>query len=108
MPTPINPVMDRVRKEFPFMFPAKEQQHQTEAYVAVPPALTITDELNQVWTLGFQTAPQGKSPNGEYAFPVLKNGMETGEIASRIEYRGGRIRVFTRDGWKRWTGYSFA
>ena len=51
----MNAVLDKVRKEFPFMFPATEQQHETESYVAVPPALIITDELNQAWTLGFQT-----------------------------------------------------
>jgi hypothetical protein len=83
-----------------------EQQYVTESYVSVPPALIITDEVGAVWTLGFQTAPRGKSPDGEYAFDVLRNGAPVGEIASRIEYRG-RVRIFTADGWKRWTGISF-
>jgi len=33
--------------------------------------------------------------------------VETGEIASRIERRAGRVRIFTEAGWKRWTGTTF-
>lgn len=84
-----------------------EQQHITESYVAVPPALTITDEGGNVWTLGFNTAPRGKSPNGEYAFDVLRNGLPTGDVASRIEKRAGKLRIFTREGWRNFTGMSF-
>jgi hypothetical protein len=47
-------------------------------------------------------------PFGEYAFSVLRNGVRTGAVASRIERRNGKIRVFTVDGWRRWTGRSFA
>lgn len=90
-----------------FMQPKKQQQYETEAYVAVPPALIITDASNAVWTLGFQTAPKDKTPNGEFAYDVLRNGVPVGESASRIEYRAQRVRIFTRDGWKRWTGFSF-
>ena len=92
---------------YPFMRLQGEQQYLTENYVSVPPALTILDEQGAVWTLGFNTAPRGKSPNGEFAFDVLRNGVDTGEIASRIERRGGKIRIFTRDGWKKWTGLTF-
>jgi hypothetical protein len=91
----------------PYAMPRAEQVHITESYVSVPPALTITDQENFVWTLGFQTAPRGKSPDGEFAFDVLRNGFDTGEVASRIEMRSGRIRIFTRDGWKRWSGKTF-
>jgi len=28
-------------------------------------------------------------------------------MANRIERRGGRIAIFTADGWKRWTGLGF-
>jgi hypothetical protein len=35
------------------------------------------------------------------------NSTETGEFASRIERRNGRIRIFARDGWKIWNGKSF-
>ena len=91
----------------PYMLQPKEQTHVTESYVSSPPALTIFDETGAVWTLGNMTAPRGRSPNGEYAFNVLRNGIETGEIASRIERRNKRIRIFTETGWKNWSGRSF-
>jgi hypothetical protein len=92
---------------FPFMRLQGEQQYETENYVSIPPALTITDETGAVWTIGFQTPHQDRWPNGEYAFDVLRSGVFVGEYASRIERRGGRIRIFTRDGWKWWRGNSF-
>ena len=81
----------------PFMVRHGEQQHVTEDYVSVPPALTITDETGAIWTLGFRF---GSAPRGEFAFNVLRNGQEVGEVASRIERRHGRVRVFTAQGWK--------
>ena len=92
---------------YPWMRLQGEQRHITESYVSVPPALTITDERGAVWTLGFTTAPTWQAPSGEFAFNVLRNGMETGESASRIERRNNRIGIFTRQGWKHWTGLSF-
>lgn len=91
----------------PFAKPRTEQVHVTESYVSVPPALIITDERNDVWTLGFMTAPRAMSPDGEYAFDVLRNGKWCGEVASRIERRSGRVRIFTVDGWKTWNGSNF-
>jgi hypothetical protein len=91
----------------PYMVPQGEQRHVTENYVSVPPALTITDEQGALWTIGFQTAPRAKSPNGEYAYPVLRNGIELGIFASRIERRNGRIRAFTAAGWMYWNGRDF-
>ena len=88
----------------PFMVRQGEQTHITEPYVSVPPALTITDETGAIWTLGFR---YGHAPRGEFAFNVLRNGLETGEVASRIERRRGRIRIFTAHGWKWYTGVSF-
>jgi hypothetical protein len=80
------------------------QTHVTESYVSSPPALTITDERGDLWCLGFTP---GEAPRGEFAYSVLRNGVETGESASRIERRGGRIRIFTRAGWKRLAGGCF-
>jgi hypothetical protein len=91
----------------PFMRLVGEQVHITENYVSVPPALTITDEVGAIWTLGFTVAQERDSPDGEYAFNVLRDGIDTGEIASRIERRNSKIRIFTRHGWKRWTGNIF-
>lgn len=88
----------------PFMIRQGEQKHITENYVSVPPALTITDERGAIWTLGFL---YGHAPKGEYAFNVLRNGLETGEVASRIEHRKGRIWIFTAKGWKKYVGGTF-
>ena len=87
-----------------FMVRRGEQTHVTESYVSSPPALTITDERGDLWCLGFTP---GEAPRGEFAYNVLRNGVPTGESASRIERRGSRIAIFTRDGWKRWTGTYF-
>jgi len=99
--------LDVIEDPHPFMRPRDEQVHITENYVSVPPALTITDEVNSVWTLGLVMAPQNKSPQGEFAFNVLRNGFDTGEVASRIERRNGKVRIFTVEGWKKWTGALF-
>jgi len=78
-----------------------EQCFETENYVSSPPALWIIDETNACWTLGFNP---GEAPSGEFAFNVLRDGINTGVFASRIERRNGRIRCFTKDGWKVWNG----
>lgn len=91
----------------PFMLPNEEQHHITEGYVSSPPALVITDAGNNVFALGFMEQPKGRGPDGEFAFDVLRNGKATGEIASRIEMRKGVVRIFTRNGWKRFSGTSF-
>lgn len=102
-----DPQLAALLAKFPFMALQGEQTHITESYVSIPPALTIVDECGAVWTIGFQTAPRERSPNGEFAFDVLRNGVFAGEFASRIERRAGRIQIFGRDGWKRWNGSSF-
>lgn len=91
----------------PFMVLQGAQRHVTESYVSVPPALTITDERGDVWTLGFAAAPKWQSPDGEFAFDVLRNGVGTGEVASRIDRRSGKVKIFTHHGWKTWNGSFF-
>lgn len=86
------------------MLPQAQQTHITENYVSSPPALIVVDECNNVFTLGFQQMP---GPRGEYGFPVLVNGQPSGEVASRIERRNGKIRIFTDMGFKRWSGRMF-
>lgn len=95
------------RDWLPFFRRPGPQVHVTENYVSIPPALTITDEIGAVWTLGLVRADERLSPKGEFAFNVLRDGEDTTEIASRIERRGGKVRIFTRHGWKRWTGREF-
>lgn len=86
------------------MLPPKEQFHLTENYVSSPPALTIFDETGAVWCLD---SDMQAGPHGEYAFSVLRNGVRIGAVASRIERRNGKIRVFTREGWRLWNGRGF-
>ncbi len=88
------------------MLPQAEQTHITENYVSSPPALVIVDEANNVFTLGF-AQKEIRGVRGEYVFPVLLNAMPTGEWASRIERRNGKIRIFTDAGFKRWNGRNF-
>ena len=77
-----------------------DQHFITEAYVSVPPALTIIDDTGAVWTLGFRSARTDAAPRGEFAFNVVCNGRDTGVMASRIERHRQRIRAFTRQGWQ--------
>lgn len=88
----------------PFMHRQKEQVHITENTITSPPALVLTDERGDRWCLG---TSGGVVIGGEFAYPVLWNGRHTGEIASRIEMKGNRIRIFTAEGFKRWTGRYF-
>lgn len=81
----------------PFMVRDGDQQHVTEDYVSVPPALTITDEAGAIWTLGFRNAGVQR---GEFAFNVLRNGIEIGMVANRLERQQGRVRAFTETGWQ--------
>lgn len=82
-----------------------EQHFVTENYVSSPPALIIIDETGAVFTLGFARPPDPREgPVGEYSFSVLRDGIPTGVFASRIERRNGRVRCFTGEGWKQWSG----
>lgn len=91
-----------------YMLPAREQRYVTESYVASPPAAQVTDERNDVFALGYDHLPPAAgAPRGEFAFRVVRNGADTGEFASRIERRAGRVRIFTRSGWKHWNGRAF-
>lgn len=84
-----------------------EQKHITETYTASPPAAHITDLYGGVWCLGYRCGIKGRSPKGQFCYNVLRNGREVGEMASVIEIRKGKIRIYTETGWKRWTGFSF-
>lgn len=92
---------------YEYMLKPAEQKHITESYVSSPPALMLTDERGNVWTLGTSYQFQRDAPNGEFAFNIICNGKEIGQWGSRIERRNGKIRVFTRQGWVTWNGHSF-
>jgi hypothetical protein len=75
------------------------RENSTESYVSVPPALIITDSNGATWTLGHDYIEKG----WRYFFGVMRNDVHTGEQACNIEYRLGRVRIFTPDGkWKTW------
>jgi hypothetical protein len=91
-------------------------QFVTDSYVSSPPAAWIVDSAGTVFELGIRryVNPNAEfrtrfdtDPRGQFAFNVLANSMETGEYASTIERRNGRVRIFTREGWKVWNGRSF-
>lgn len=73
-----------------------ERANPTEAYVEVPPAFLITDSDGACWTFGSQYATH----NGEFEFNVLRNDVDTGEVAKRIVYRQGVVKIFGHYGWK--------
>lgn len=91
-------------KRFPFMAPQGPHMPVTEPYVAIPPALVIRDGEGALWTLGFD---QGEWRTGEFEYDVVRNGAKTGEHACRIEYRGGKVRIFGAAGWRTWSGRTF-
>lgn len=93
---------------YPYMLKPKEQLFITEAYVSSPPACWIHDERGDVFTLGTDHGERlFDDPRGEYSFAIMHNGHHTGTYGSRIERRNGKIRVFTKQGWKIWSGVSF-
>ena len=76
------------------------RENATQPYVSIPPALIITDANGATWTLGFDYVQK----NGQFYFNVLRNDRDTGELASNIEYRKGRIHIRCSDGTRKtWT-----
>ena len=69
------------------------REDKTESYVVIPPAHLITDSDGAMWTFGFKY-------NGHGEINVLRNDIDTGEFAERIEYRRGQVRIFGKAGWR--------
>ena len=92
---------------YDYMLKPKEQRFITENYVSSPPAAWVHDERGDVFTLGTEVQRHSEAPNGEYSFSIIRNGQQTGEWGSRIERRNGKVRIFTRQGWKIWNSRSF-
>lgn len=66
---------------------------KTESYVTVPPAYLITDTDGAAWTFGNEYNVYGE-------INILRNDVDTGEFAQRIEYRNGVVRLYGRAGWR--------
>ena len=92
---------------FDYMLKPQEQLFVTENYVSSPPAAWVHDERGDVFTLGTEYQQQRDAPNGEYSFSIIRNGKQTGAWGSRIERRNGKVRAFTRQGWRTWSGTQF-
>ena len=91
-----------------FMLLQGPQQFITENYVCSPPAAHILDERGDLWMLGILAGDARNQPRGHRMWNILRNGEETGEMASHIERRNNKVRILTRQGWKTWNGQSFA
>lgn len=77
--------------------------HKTESYVEVPPALIITDERGDTWSLGHEYTQHGN----KFEWNVLRNDQGVGEQAEKIVFQHGRVKIFGWYGWKTWSGRSF-
>src|ERR1043166_1348543 len=77
--------------------------HKTESYVEVPPALLVTDQRGDTWSLGNEFAQHGE----RFSFNVIRNDRDTGELAERIVYQGGRLFIYGWYGRKVWNGRTF-
>lgn len=77
--------------------------HKTEAYVEIPPALLITDERGDAWSLGSEFVGTGYN----LEFNVVRNDVSTDEFAKKIVYRGGKVRIYGQAGWRVWNGRTF-
>jgi hypothetical protein len=64
---------------------------RSEPYVCIPPALIITDSDGACWTFG-------TAFNAWNEINVLRNDIDTGEFAERIEYRRGIVTLYGRSG----------
>lgn len=85
------------------------RESRTDKFVSIPPAFVITDETGATWIFGQDYVEE----RGRYWFAVLRNDVDTGEMAERVEYRParhgkqGQVAIYTRLGRKIWNGKSF-
>ena len=75
------------------------RENPTEPYVEIPPAYIITESNGATWTLGNEYVQKG----WQFYFSVMRNDVDTGELACKIIYQRGRVRIFSPEGWKVWT-----
>ena len=73
-----------------------ERANKTESYVEIPPAFIITDSDGAAWTIGTQYEVH----SGEFEWVVMRNDVDTGEVARKIVYQRGVVKIFGHYGWK--------
>ena len=81
-----------------------ERENRSEEYVEIPPAYMITDETGAMWSFGTEYAT---GRDGHFEFNVLRNDVDTGEVASKITYRQRRVVIHGSAGRRVWTGKCF-
>lgn len=67
------------------------REDKSESYVIIPPALIITDSDGGTWTFGTEFNAYGE-------INVLRNDVDIGEFAQRVEYRKGVVMLFGKSG----------
>jgi hypothetical protein len=67
------------------------RENPTDAYVTIPPAWMITDSDGATWTFGTEFNAFGE-------INVLRNDVNTGEFAQRMDYRNGVVRLYGKAG----------
>ena len=94
-----------------YMRKPTEQTFVTEEYVSSPPAAWIHNERGDVFSLSTQLGPPPTWPAGHFGWTVLVDRGQgpqwTNAVASQIERRHGKVRAFTREGWRTWNGVEF-
>lgn len=80
-----------------------ERENRSERDVEIPPAFLITDADGAIWSFGAEYVIHA----GQFEFNVIRNDSDTGEMASKIVYRGGVVTIYGKDGRRRWTGKTF-
>lgn len=76
-----------------------ERENRSENDVEIPPAHIITDSDGAAWTIGTEYVIH----NGEFEFNVMRNDVDTGEMAKRIVYTKRVVCIFGHYGWKRFS-----
>lgn len=81
-----------------------ERENRTDRDVEIPPAMLITDETGAMWSIG--TVYQ-LGRDGEFEWNVIRNDRDTGEFASKVVYRKGRVSIYGQGNRKIWNGRTF-
>ncbi len=69
-----------------------ERENRSESYVTIPPAFLITDSDGAMWTFRLWNIP---STRGNLEFSVMRNDVDTEEVAKRIGiFEGSWVRIF--------------
>jgi len=70
------------------------RENPSEPYVSIPPAFMITDHDGATWTFGHEY----RETRWSFEMNVLRNDVNVGQFAEKIEFRGGKVYLYGRDG----------